>query len=107
MSQGVPQRGHIYRIDVGQEDTLLALVLSVRAVHEVQSDCITLLVVRDRTPVRLPYWVRLGAGDPSFGYVVCRDIGMVGREDLKEDLGELSGETMREVERALKMVLGL
>lgn len=107
MNQLVPRRGHIYRIGLNPDVTLLGLVVSASAVHGIQNDCITLLVVADRTPVHFPYWVRLQSGDPAFGHVVCRDIGMVGREELKEDLGEVSAETMMNVSRALKRVFEL
>lgn len=101
-----PLRGHVYRIAIGTE-TLVGLVVSADWLNAEQDTCITLLVVADRSAPPLPHWVRLKSGDPAFGHVVCRDIGMVHKDELKEDLGPMSMETMVEVGQALRRVLGL
>ena len=54
-----------------------------------------------------PGWVRFGAGDPVAGYAVVHDLDRVDFDELKEDLGAVSQETMHSVGRALKRLLGL
>lgn len=108
MSQIIPQRGHIYRVALAPEVTGLGLVISTVPHNNRYPDCLTIGVQAGRDSQQLyPGWIRLSSGDPAFGYITCNDIGPTGRDELKEDLGELSPDTMREVERVLKMVLGL
>lgn len=108
MSQVYAQRGHIYRIAFHPDVTVLGLIVSTDKHNRDRDEYITVQVTSGSGDQRgLPGSVRLGAGDPGYGYVVVRDIGMVGDEELREDLGEVSPETMAEVGRALKMVLGL
>jgi mRNA-degrading endonuclease toxin of MazEF toxin-antitoxin module len=87
--------------------TLHCLLVSTVPVCEGDMSCLAVRVSVTREPRRFPYWVRLGSGDPGFGYVVVHDLDRVEAEELKEDLGELSTESMFEVERALKSILGL
>lgn len=54
-----------------------------------------------------PGWVRFGAGDPVAGYAVVHDLDRVDFDELKEDLGPVSQDTMHNVNRALKRLLGL
>lgn len=103
----VPQRGHIYRIALQPDVAVLGLVISNNIHNRAYDDCVTTAVTGKIREHGLPGSVRLGSGDPAFGFIVCRDIGMVAREEIKEDLGEVSVGTMDEVGRMLKMVLGL
>ena len=102
------QRGHLYRVMTGQDSAVLCLVISNNAHNAREDICTAVLVSADRdVPAGLPSWVRLHAGDPGFGHVVCSHLGPFSREELKEDLGEMSQETMMNVGRALKNMLGL
>ncbi len=107
MSDIRPQRGHIYRMAMGHGPALTGIVVSSDALHQSSEDCVAALVVTDTNPVRLPTWVQLGDGDPKGGYVVARHIKTVRARVLMEELGQVSAETMEEVDRALKLVLGL
>lgn len=99
-------RGHVYRMHDEEYGTLFCLVLS-SSYAQLEDTCIAVRVTVTNELREFPGWVRLGSGDPAFGYVVTQDIDRVDHEELKEELGELSLETMGRVERALKRVLGL
>lgn len=102
----IPARGHVYRMDDPSYGTLFCLSVSVPRL-ELDDTCTAVRVSVTSERRDFPGWVRLGSGDPGFGYVVTQDIDRVDYEELAEDLGELSMETMLKVERALKTVLGL
>jgi mRNA-degrading endonuclease toxin of MazEF toxin-antitoxin module len=101
------KRGHVYRVVLGQGSAVLGLILSNDRHNAEYDEYVTAQVAASREHEGTGGSVRLKSGDPAFGYVICRDIGMVHREELKEDVGPLSMETMIEVERTLKQVLGL
>lgn len=101
-----PVRGHIYRMHDPEYGTLFCLVVSV-AREELGDTCIAVRVSVTKERRAFPGWVRLGSGDPAFGYVITQDIDRADHEELKEDLGEVSMETMADVGRALKRMLGL
>ena len=107
MSGFVVKRGHVFRVVLGQGPTVLGLVLSNDRHNTEYDEYVTAQVAASKEHEGTGGSVRLKSGDPAFGYVICRDIGMVHREELKEDIGPLSMETMLEVERTLKQVLGL
>jgi mRNA-degrading endonuclease toxin of MazEF toxin-antitoxin module len=67
------------------------------------------VAVRLTSRVRvLPTWVQLNPTLDGFtGYVNCDDIGPIYRDQVISDAGALSAGTMRKVERALMIVLGL
>lgn len=104
-----PQRGHVYRIAIAPDTSALVLVISNNVHNRTQRDCIAIELTARRLPPgqSLPSWVPLRSGDPAFGHVVVRRIGVVGNEELKEDIGEMSAQTMHEVERTVKRMLGL
>ena len=97
----------MYRIDLEGDAILLGLVVSNNRHNEQYPQHHVVQISASKLHEGTAGAVRLGSGDPAFGYVICRDILMVRREELKEDLGELSTETLLAVERALRMVLGL
>lgn len=99
-------RGHIYRMHDPEYGTLFCLVVSA-AREELEDTCIAVRVSVTSERRDFPGWVRLSTGDPAFGYVVTQDLDRVDDDELKEDLGAVSVETMVEVGRALKRLLGL
>lgn len=107
MSSIEPTRGHIYRMYDPEYGTLHCLVISTIPASDVEDNCLAMRVTVTGKAHSFPYWVRLGSGDPGFGYVVVHDLDRVDHDELKEDLGPLSAETMGRVERELKRVLGL
>jgi mRNA-degrading endonuclease toxin of MazEF toxin-antitoxin module len=103
----IAKRGHIYRVALEQDSTVLGLILSNDRLNGEYDEYVTAQVAASKDHEGTGGAVRLKSGDPVFGYVICRDIGMVHQEELKEDLGKLSMETMVEVERSLRTVVGL
>lgn len=107
MKPAAAQRGHVYRAVIQPEATMLCLVVTNNA-HNMRDEFATsALITADRDVPDLPDWVRLNAGDPAFGHIVCSHIGPMHRSELVEDLGEVSMETMLAVNSALKRLLGL
>lgn len=102
------QRGCVYRIELEPGVTVLGLVVTADWINRHSSEYAVVQVTSASGDQRgLAGAVRLTSGDPAFGWVVCRDIGMVAHEELKEELGPLSADTMTLVSTALKQVLGL
>jgi len=55
----------------------------------------------------LASWVRLGERDRPWVSVACDDIGPIYQDQVIKDAGALSVPAMRDVERALLVVLGI
>jgi mRNA-degrading endonuclease toxin of MazEF toxin-antitoxin module len=103
-----PRRGHIYRVAIEPEITVLVLLVSGDWLNRQSTEYAAVQVTSARVDQSgFPGSVRLTAGDPAFGWIVCRDIGMVAHEELKEDLGPVSAETLMRTGTALKQALGL
>ena len=101
-----PKRGHLHRMYDPEYGTLFCLTVSDR--HEDLGDtCIAVRVSITNDRRDFPGWVRLGSGDPAFGYAVVHDLDRVDHDELKGDLGPVCQETMQNVNRALKRLLGL
>ena len=98
--------GHIYRIGLEPDISVLGMIVSNDRLNAKYVEFITAQVTTCKEHEGTAGAVRLRSGDPAFGYVICRDIGMVLHSELKEDLGPVSMETRLEVERALRSVLG-
>lgn len=108
MNEGQILRGHVYRVVINPETSMLCLVVSVNTHNARENVCTAVLVTADRNvPTGMPSWVRLNSGDPAFGHAVCSHIAPVHRSTVKEDLGAASMETMLAVGNALKRQLGL
>lgn len=108
MNNGQVLRGHIYRIITSPETPMLCLVVSVNTHNARENVHTAVLVTADRNvPAGMPSWIRMNSGDPAFGHAVCSHIAPVHRSTVKEDLGEVSMETMLAVGNALKRQLGL
>lgn len=107
MSNIEARYGHIYRVRLEQDVTVLGIIVSNNRLNATYDEYITAQVAGSKEHDGTAGSVRLKSGDPAFGYIICRDIGMVLHEELEEDLGAVSLETQVEVERALRQVLGL
>jgi mRNA-degrading endonuclease toxin of MazEF toxin-antitoxin module len=86
--------------------TLFCLIVSGTQV-DLDNTCIAVRATGSTGRHDFPGWVRFGAGDPVAGYAVVHDLDRVDFDELKEDLGEVSQETMQNVNRALRRLLGL
>lgn len=104
-----PQRGHVYRIQDPEYGTLHCLAVAVKTGPD-GGDCLAVRVTVTGQRLSFPGWVRMGSGDPAGGYITVSDIedlDHVDREELVDDLGVLSPETMMLVEKELRKMLGL
>ena len=106
----VPQRGRVYLAPLGDEvdaENKFWLCVSNNERNPRLEEFIAVRLTTTRRP-RLPTWVALGPPDkPWTGGVVCDDIGPIFRDQVIKDAGALSDSTMRRVDAALLMVLGL
>lgn len=59
------------------------------------------------TPRDLPTWVKLSPADPLTGYANADCIEQLGKDELGDYLGALSPASMRSVNLALMVALGL
>lgn len=100
------RRGHVYRISFGPGVSFLGVIISNDRVNEVYDEYITLQISSNPVHENTAGAVRLNSGDPAFGHVICRDVGMVHQDELKEDLGRLSAETLLRVEKMHHTVTG-
>lgn len=102
-----PVRGHVYRMIDDEYGILHCLIVSVFPAFETDSSCLAARVTMTPRRHDFPGWVRMMSGDPGRGYVVTHDLDRVDIGELKDDRGALSADTMFQVERALKRMLGL
>jgi len=103
----VPVRGRVYLAPLDDDQNKYWLCVSNNQRNGLLGEFVAVrLTSRART---LPTWVPLNfALDSGFtGYVNCDDIGPIYRDQVISDAGVLSSVTMRKVERALMIVLGL
>lgn len=106
----VPQRGRVYLAPLGDPsdaENKFWLCVSNNERNPRLAEFIAVRLTTTRRP-RLPTWVALGARDkPWTGGVACDDIGPIYRDQVIKDVGALSNATMRRVETALLVVLGI
>lgn len=106
----VPQRGRVYLAPLGDEsdaETKFWLCVSNNERNPRLDEFIAVRLTSTRRP-RLPTWVALGVQDaPWTGSVACDDIGPIYRDQVIKDAGAISNATIRRVERALLIVLGI
>lgn len=102
-----PERGHVYRMYSDEYGRLYCMVISTVPAFEADSSCLAVRVSVTNKAHDFPGWVRLSSGDPGYGYVVTHDLDRVDFDELKEDLGPVSSNTLFAVEHALKRMLGL
>lgn len=99
-----PQRGQVYRADVGFGSKPW-LVVSNNQRNRHLSD---LLAVRLTTTAKqLPTWVPLSPADPLGGYANTDNIETLGRDELGDYVGALATDTLAKVDRALCVALGI
>jgi mRNA-degrading endonuclease toxin of MazEF toxin-antitoxin module len=101
------KRGHVYRMEDPEYGRLHCLALAVQSVPGMEDSFLAIRVTVTSQRLDFPGWVRMTSGDPCAGYVVVHDVDRVDTEEVSEDLGPLSGDTLFTVEQALKRVLGL
>lgn len=83
------------------------LVVSNNARNRSLPDCLAVRLTTSNKP-DLPTIIPLGAADqPLVGRVLCDDIALLYREDLEEDRGALSPDTMVKVAAGLRSALAL
>jgi mRNA interferase MazF len=99
-----PQRGQVYRCDLGYGRTPW-LVVSNNSRNRLLSEVIA---IRLTTTARdLPTWVKLSQADPMTGYANADCIEQLGKDELGEYLGSLTPASMRNVSQALAITLAL
>ena len=102
----VPVGGRVYMADIGNGRKPW-LVVSNNARNRALNDCLAVRLTTSNKP-ELPTIVELGPADhPLVGRALCDDIALLYREDLEEDRGALSPETMVKVAIGLRSALAL
>lgn len=100
-----PQRGQVYRCDLGYGPKPWLIVSNNRR-NRVLSDVVAVRITT--TQRELPTWVPLARHtDPLAGNVNADCIETLGKDELGDHLGALSPATMRHVNEALALALGL
>lgn len=102
-----PIRGHVYRMEDAQYGTLYCLVLATDSAYAWDDSILAVRVTLAPAVHHFPGWVRMKSGDPTGGYVVVHDLDRVDTAELAEDYGPLSLDTLVEVEKALRRMLGI
>lgn len=102
-----PMRGHVYRMTDPEYGTLYCLAISVVPSYEGDRSILAVRVTVTGQMHHFPGWVRMNSGDPCGGYVVTHDLDRVDLDELTEDYGPLSMDTMVDVEKALRRMLGI
>jgi mRNA interferase MazF len=99
-----PQRGQVYRCDLGY-GLKPWLVVSNNSRNRLLSDVIA---IRLTTTARdLPTWVKLTQADPLAGYANADCIEQLGKDELGQYLGALTQASMRSINQALTIALAL
>ncbi|MFG3229677.1 type II toxin-antitoxin system PemK/MazF family toxin [Kitasatospora sp. NPDC048194] len=106
MTEIVPVRGVVYRADAGY-GLKPFLVVSNNARNQKLDDCLAVRLTTTAKP-ELASIVKLGPADGGLvGSVLCDDIVVLYREELRESLGALSATTMVKVAAGLRAALAL
>lgn len=105
MSDIVPVRGRVYRADLGN-GLKPWLVVSNNARNRALDDVIVVRITTSKKP-DLPSIVELGKDDCVVGRILCDDLGPLYRDEIRDDLGALSNQTMLKVAGALQHVLAI
>lgn len=106
MTRSLVPYGHVYRIRLDPETRVIGVIVSSNRLNSQFDTYIAAQVAVSKEHDGTLGSVRLNSGDPVFGYIICRDIGMIHDEEILEELGPLSLETRTEMERTLRSVLG-
>lgn len=105
MPELVPVRGRVYLADAGAGRKPWVVVSNNRRNARLQ-DCLAARMTTSPKP-RVPSIVELTPADPQVGRVLCDDIVNLYRNELEEDRGALSRETMARVAAGLRAALSL
>jgi mRNA interferase MazF len=97
-------RGQVYRSDLGY-GAKPWLVISNNKRNALLNSVIAVRITT--TSKDLPTWVPLTRADPITGYVNTDDIQQLYIDELGDELGTLSRQTMLNVNRALALALSL
>ncbi|MFW6694681.1 type II toxin-antitoxin system PemK/MazF family toxin [Streptomyces sp. MAR4 CNX-425] len=101
----VPVRGRVYMADIGSGRKPW-LVVSNDTRNRALRDCLAVRLTASTKP-DLATIIELGPADPLVGRVLCDDVALLYREDLDEDRGALSPQTMMKVAAGLRAALAL
>lgn len=102
-----PQRGHVYRMEDPEYGRLHCLAIAVQEFPGMENSFQAIRVTVTGQRHDFPLWIRMHSGDPCAGYVVVHDLDRVDTDELTDDCGPLSSETLFSVEQALKKMLRL
>lgn len=105
MTDPVPVRGRVYMADVGAGRKPWLIVSNNRRNSRLR-DCLAARITTSAKPA-LPTIIELTSADPLVGRVVCDDVQTLYRDELAEDRGALSRETMARVAAGLRAAMSL
>jgi mRNA interferase MazF len=115
MASSEPRRGEIWLVSLGAArrgepgKNRPAIVMSVdELVAGIEHELFVVVPVSSsRAPSLLRPKISLGEGIDSESAAICRGVRAVSRSRLLRRIGRLKPETLREVEQALAMILGI
>lgn len=99
-----PQRGQIYRCDIGY-GLKPWLIVSNNSRNRLLSEVVAIRLTT--TSRDLPTWVQLSPADPLTGYANADCIEQLGKDELGDYLGALAPESMRKINQTLAVALAL
>lgn len=82
------------------------LVVSNNARNSRLRSCVAVRITTSPKP-EIASIVPLGSADPLVGRVLCDDITVIYPDELKQDVGALSRQTMNQVANALRFALNI
>jgi mRNA interferase MazF len=100
-----PLRGRVYRADIGT-GLKPYLVVSNNGRNAATDSCLAARITTTRKPP-LHTIIELAEGDPVTGRVLCDDVFKLYHDELREDLGALTPETMLRIGVGLRHALAL
>lgn len=104
---GYPLRGRVFMADLGEDyGEKPYVVVSNNARNRQLPSFLAVRITTSRKPP-LPSIIELTADDLLAGRVLCDDIVVLYREDLRRDLGSLGLPTMTRVGQGLRHALAL
>ena len=102
----VPQRGQVFRVDLGHGPKPW-LVVSNNARNRNLDSVLAARITTTRRHVAIPTVVPLAPADPLTGSVLCDDLVQLYRNELTAPLGALSPRTITAVSAGLRVALGI
>jgi mRNA interferase MazF len=101
-------RGQVIHADHGYGRKPWLIVSNNERNASRKGDLIAVRITTTRRATRLPTVVELGAADrPLTGVVLCDDPYVIDNDEIAGGVGALSPATMRAVDNALRIALGL